>query len=117
MDHPARVRVLERLAERDPDARHVAVGDRARVHAARRGCGPDQLGHEVDLVLVGGQLVDGDDARVVQPGGRARLALDPLAAAPRSRGIALTATSRSSFSSQASQTTPKPPAPRRRSSR
>ena len=39
-----------------------------------------QLGHEVDLVLVEGQLVDGDDARMVQPGGRARLALDPLPA-------------------------------------
>src|SRR5918992_2426120 len=36
---------------------------------------------------------------------------------PFSSGIALTATSRSSFSSQPSQTTPKPPAPSRRSSR
>src|ERR687892_2897264 len=36
---------------------------------------------------------------------------------PFSSGIALTATSRSSFSSQASHTTPNPPAPSRRSSR
>ena len=35
-----------------------------------------QLGDEVDVVLVAAQLVQGDDPRVVEPGGRERLALD-----------------------------------------
>ena len=40
---------------------------------------PNELRHEVDVVVVGGQLVDPHDARVVEPRRGARLALDALA--------------------------------------
>ena len=63
VDHPARVGVLERVAERDADARHVAVRDRLRARQLGKGSAPNELGHQVDVVLVGGQLVHGDDAR------------------------------------------------------
>ena len=43
VDHAARVRVLERLAERDPDARDVAVRDRARMHELGKRSAPNQL--------------------------------------------------------------------------
>ena len=114
MDHPTRARMGKRLAEVGPDASHVAVGQR-RARAARLGFGPERARNQIDVVLIGRQFVDPHDRRVVQPGSRKRLALHPLAAAALAR-IALTATSRSS-SSQACQTTPKPPAPRRCSSR
>ena len=78
VDHPARVRVLEGLAERGSDARDVAVRNRARMHQLGKRSAPNQLRDEIHVVLVRGQLVDGHDARVVQPRCGARLALDPL---------------------------------------
>ena len=79
VDHPARVRVLQGLAECDPDASDVAVGDRARMHQLRKGSPPNELRNQVHVVLVGGKLIDGDDARVIQPGSGARLPFDALA--------------------------------------
>ena len=119
VDHPARVGVLERVAQRGADARHVAVGHRALAGQLLERGAVHQLGHQVDVVVVRAHLVERDDARVVQPRGRERLALDARALdrRRRSRGTTFTATSRSSFSSWARQTTPKPPAPRRRSRR
>ena len=85
VDHAARVRMLERLAERDPDARHVAVGDRSGLRQLSEGSPPNQLRDQIDVVLVGGQLVDADDPRVVQPRGRPGLALHALAGAALAR--------------------------------
>ena len=46
---------------------------------------PNQLGDQVDVVVVGRQLVDADDAGVVQPRGGTRLARDPLTLAALAR--------------------------------
>ena len=49
------------------------------------GSAPNELGDQVEVVVVGGELVQADDARVVQPRAAAsRLAVDP--APPPSRG-------------------------------
>ena len=80
VDDPARVRVGERVAQIRADPRHVAVRDRAGPQQLRKGSAPNELRHQVDVVLVGGQLVDADDRGMVQAGGRERLALDALSA-------------------------------------
>jgi hypothetical protein len=85
VDDPARVRVLERLAQSGADPRDVAVGDRASLRELRERSAPNELGDEVHVLFVGGQLVDRDDAGMVEPGGCARLALDPLPGAVLAR--------------------------------
>jgi hypothetical protein len=79
------VRVLERVAERHADARHVAVRERVRTHQLGKGSPPNQLRDEVGVVLVRGQLVDRHDAGVVEPGRGTRLALHALPAAVLAR--------------------------------
>ena len=74
------MRVLERLAQRGADTGHVAVGDRPRPQELGQRSAPNELGDEVDVVAVGGQLVDRDDRRVAESCGRSRLALHPLLA-------------------------------------
>ena len=113
VDDAARVRVRERVAQRDADQHDVAVGQRAVGAAARASvCAAHELGDQVDGVVVAAGLVERDDRRVRQPRGGQRLALGPRARRPRrATGMRLTATSRSSRSSRASQTAPKPPAP------
>ena len=85
MDDPARVRVLERVAQGAPDARYVAVRDRSGPGQLRKRSAPNQLGDQVHVVVVGRQLVDADDAGVVQPCGGTRLARDPLTLAALAR--------------------------------
>ena len=63
-----------------PMRRHVAVGKGARAQQLGERSAPNQLGDEVDVVLVGGELVDADYAGVVEPRGGPRLALNSLAA-------------------------------------
>ena len=80
VDHTALVRVPERVAERGADPRHVAIRDRIRAHELGKGSAPNELRDQIDLVLVVRELVHGHDAGMVEPGRRARLALDPLPA-------------------------------------
>ena len=81
------------------------------------GLAVDQLGDQVEGVLLGARLVQGDDRGMGETGGGERLAVARSRSSPAGSAIALTATSRSSSSSWARHTTPKPPAPRRSSSR
>ncbi len=115
MHDAARVRVGQRVAQRHADAEHVAVAQRTVVEEVAERVAADELGDEVDGVLVAARLVERDDRRVRQPRRGERLALGALAAPPAS-GIRLTATGRSSRRSRASQTVPNPPAPRRSTS-
>src|SRR5829696_6888311 len=78
VDHAAGMGVLERLAQGYADAGDVAVGDRARLGQLGEGSAPNELRDEVDVVLVGRQLVDRDDSGVAESRCRARFALDPL---------------------------------------
>ena len=72
--------VLEGLAQRAAYARHVAVRERPGLGQLRQRAARHELGHEIEVVLVRPQLVEGHDPGVVQPGGGARLAFRPLVA-------------------------------------
>ena len=84
VDHPALVRVVERIAQRQPDAGDVAVGQRARLGQLGEGSAPNQLRHEVCRVLVVVELVEAHHARVVEPRRGLRLALGPQTVIDRS---------------------------------
>ena len=80
VDDPALVGVLEGVAQRHADARDVAVRERTGPQQLGQGSAPNQLGDQVHVVGVGGELVDRDDAGVVEPRCGARLALHAPAA-------------------------------------
>ena len=77
MDDAGRVGVGERGAELGADLGDVAVaelapgGELAQVRAL------DELADEVGAAVLLAELVEGDDARVVEAGGGVRLAQDP----------------------------------------
>ncbi len=110
---------LEGAEQREPDVggalrRQRAVG----AHDLRQRAGLDELHDEVGRALLLHDVVDGDGARVVEPGGGPRLAAGALAqdvlvalGQPGREGTSLTATSRPSSSSSARQTVPMPPTP------
>ena len=75
VDDAARVRVVERVAQRRADPQDVAVGERAVLDEVRERAAADQLGHEVDGVLVAAGLVQRHDPRMLEPRRRERLAL------------------------------------------
>ena len=75
VDDAARVRVRERGAERRADPQHVAVRQRAVAQQVGERRPLDELGDEVDGVLVAAGLVERDDPGVRQPRGGERLAL------------------------------------------
>jgi hypothetical protein len=85
VDHSTLVSVLEGLAQRDSDAGHVPVRDRPGLGQLRERSAPNELRDQVDVMVVRGQLVDPDDAWMVQPRRGARLALDPLSLAALAR--------------------------------
>ena len=76
----ARMRVLERVAERHPDQDDIAVGEVAAGEQLGERAPADELGHEVDRVLVAAGLVQRDDPGVRQARRRERLALAALLA-------------------------------------
>ncbi len=82
MNDPARVRVLERSAQRDAYLADVAVGQRPRSGELAHGPAVDELRHQVHGLCVGAELVEPDDARVVQLGGHPPLSLRPVSDAP-----------------------------------
>ena len=75
MDDPAGVRVRERVTERGADPQDVAVGQRAGLDEIGERRAADELGDEVDRLVVAARLVERDDARMLQPRGSERLAL------------------------------------------
>jgi hypothetical protein len=75
VDDPARVRVLERAAQRHPDPQRVAVRQLPRAQQLGQGPAVHELGDQVDRVAVAAGLVQADDAGVRQPGRGDRLAL------------------------------------------
>jgi hypothetical protein len=74
------VRVLEGLAQDDPDPGHVAIRHGAGAQELGERPPSHELGDEVDLVLVRRELVDGHYPGVIQTGRCAGLSLHPLAA-------------------------------------
>jgi hypothetical protein len=77
VDDPARVRVLERLAQGRPDADDVAVRQRPVALEVGQRAAADELGREVERLVVVARVVQRDDPRVAEPGGGQRLALGP----------------------------------------
>ena len=79
MDDSARVRMVERLAEVGADLADLAVAEGTL--AAEPGQRPalDQLGDEQGVAVLLPHLVEGDDARMVEPGRGLGLAQHPLA--------------------------------------
>ena len=75
VDDAAAVGVGQRVAQRDADAQHVAVGQRAVAHELGERAPAHELGDEVDGLVVAPGLVQGDDPRVRQARRRERLAL------------------------------------------
>ena len=75
MDDAARVCVLERGGERDPDPQHVAVGQRAGLDQVGQRRPADELGDEMHGVLVAAGLVERDDRRVAEARSGERLAV------------------------------------------
>ena len=75
MDHAALVRVRERGAERRADPQDVAIRQRAVAQQVGERRALDELGDEVDGVLVAAGLEERDDPGVRQPRGGQRLAL------------------------------------------
>ena len=75
VDDPARVRVLERVAQRDADPHDVEVRQRAVALEVAERAAAHELGDEVPRLVVVAGLVERDDPRVREPRGRQRLAL------------------------------------------
>ena len=79
MDHPAPVCVPERVGERDPDFEDLFIAQRFSRDQLGEGVALDQLGDQVEGVLLGTGLVQGDDRGMGQAGGGERLARGSLA--------------------------------------
>jgi hypothetical protein len=73
MDHSARVSVRERVGQREPDLDDLLVAQRVLLDQLRERVPLDQLGDQVEGVPVRARLVEGDDRRMRQAGGRVRL--------------------------------------------
>ena len=78
MDDPLRVRGLERLGDSDPEVQHLLPGQPPRVQQLAQRLALEQLHHDEGPAGVVADVVDRADVRVVEPGGDARLALEPL---------------------------------------
>ena len=118
VDHPALVGVQEGVGERNADLHDLLVAERLRGEQRGEGLAVDELGDQVEGVVLDAGLVQRDDRGVAEARGGQRLTVARSRSSPSppaGRGIALTATSRSSSPSWARHTTPKPPAPRRSS--
>ena len=83
MDHAARVSVLERAGEREADLQHLLVLELVRRDQPRERVAVDELGDQVERVIVGARLVQRDDRRVREPRRGERLAGRALAVAGR----------------------------------
>ncbi len=99
VDDAAVVGVRQRVGEREADAQHVAVAERALGLEHVERAAADQLGHEVAAAGILAGVEHGHDPRVVQARRGQRLAAAALGAGPCT-GITLTATSRSRRSSR-----------------
>ena len=125
VDHAAGVSMGEGVRECQADLGDPPVGEIAAGDQLGEGLAVDELGDQVESVVLDVGLVQGDDRRMGQAGGGERLATGAVghASSPAptvaavgasgGRGMRLSATSRCRSSSWARQTTPKPPAPRR----
>ena len=82
VDHALPMRVVEGLAERNADARHVAVRKRPALQQLRKGSAMNELRHEVHGLVVCTQLIQRDDSRMVEPRRHPRLALRPHGRGP-----------------------------------
>ena len=78
VDHPRRMGVGERRAEVGPQLGDLAVGELPARGEASHVRALDQLGHQVRAAALATELVEGDDARVVEPGRGVGLAHDSL---------------------------------------
>jgi hypothetical protein len=80
VDDPPRMRVLERLAQGDPDPGDVPVGQRLRLGQLGERPSRHQLRDQEEVAVVGAELVERHDARVVQSRRGARLPVGALVA-------------------------------------
>ncbi len=79
VDHAARVRMCECVAERDPDLEHLLVRERVGVDQLGERGALDEFGDQVEVVLVSARLVQRDDRRVGEARSGLRLARGALA--------------------------------------
>jgi hypothetical protein len=75
VDHAAVVGVIECVGQRNPNPGDVAVGEGARLGELGKGSAPNQLRDQIGRVLVMVELVQPHHPGMVEPGGRAGLAL------------------------------------------
>ena len=80
VDDGARVGMVERLAEVGADLADLAVAERTVAVELVEGLAVDQLGDEQGVAVLLTHLVEGDDARVVEPRGGLGLAQDATGA-------------------------------------
>ena len=79
VDNAACVGMRERVAERHADLEHLLVAELVLGDKQRQSVALDQLGDQVEGVLVGARLIQRHDRRVRQPCGGERLASRALA--------------------------------------
>ena len=79
VDDAARVGVVERLAEIGADLADLAVAELALVGEPGQGRALDQLADQQGVAVLLAELVEGDDAGMVEPGRGLGLAQDPPA--------------------------------------
>ncbi len=79
VDHPAPVGVQKRVGERDPDFDHLLVAERVVGDQLGEGVTVNQLGDQVEGVVLDAGLVQSDDRGVREAGGGERLARGALA--------------------------------------
>ncbi len=72
--------MVERLAEVGADLADLSVAERSLRAQLRQGRAVDQLADEQGVAVFFPDLVEGDDPRVIEAGGRLGLAQDPAAA-------------------------------------
>ena len=87
MDDPATVSVQEGLGERDADLQDLLVAERTRAAiSCGEGLAVDELGDQVEGVVLDAGLVQGDDRGVSEARGGERLAGGALAVLARRVG-------------------------------
>ena len=79
MDHAVGVGMRQRVAQRDPDLDHVAVGQAPLGEEPVERRPLDELGDEIRTLVIDRGLVQRDDPGVREPGRGASLALEPPA--------------------------------------
>src|SRR5262245_32231700 len=78
MDHALAMGEIEGVGELRDQMRGFAKAEAAPLEPVREADAVHQLGNEIERVVVAADVVNGDDARMMEPGGGPRLAQETL---------------------------------------